>query len=315
MSDFVEYATNFLKRATRNPAKDLELNQSTLKRTTIKQQFDNFVRQHFMVDTMDYLCMLACQQSYSNPANREPTLDNKTIYQPQLSTDRIAVYIRGNYVFKTMIIAIHGTKPTNIEDIIQDGRLVLGMVKDTPITTKYLIQLMDIIRTSGLPRDNIYIAGHSLSAYYSLLAGFVSNTNVRTFNGVNELISLSDYPNDVRIGTRFYSLSGMNTYKNAIAYRMFGDPISLLNKWSLPDVITIKVDNMSVNPLTLHSLDYMIEVCVPDIPLDKSSVSRARRFNRLPVRGEMETEGNEFDILRAEAEDTVFDKLLRLMAK
>lgn len=313
MSDFIEYATNFWNRVTRDPAEDFNLGKSTLKRTTIQETFDKFVKEHYMIDTTDYLCMLACKQSYINPQERETTLDNKTVYQPELSTDRIAVYIRGNYLFKTLIIALHGTKPTKIEDLYQDSKLVLGMVKDTVITARYITQIMDIVSKSGIPRDNIYVCGHSLSAYYALVGGYIMNTNVRTFNGVNELISISTLPMEIGLGRYTYSLNGINTYRNAVSYRIFGDPISLLNKWSIPNTITIKVDNMSVNPLTLHSLEYMVEVCVPEIPLDKSSLSRARRFNRLPLRPEMETEGGEFNELRENAQETVFEELLRLM--
>jgi len=315
MSDFLEWMTNFTKKVTENPAKDLDLSRPSLQQTTIKQEFDKFVRRHFMIDTSDYIGMLCCKEAYKNPSEREVFIDNKTTYQSQLSTDRIAVYIRGSYVFKTMFICIHGTKVSSVEDLYQDSRLVMGMVKDTAITTRYLSDILRIVNQSKIPRDNIYVCGHSLGGFYALLGGYISNTNVRTFNGVNEVISISNMPETVLAGDRRYSLTGLNTYKQAIAYRMFGDPISLLNKWSLANVITIKVENMSVNPLTLHSLDYMTEVCVPEIPLNKRDFTRERRFNRLPLRNEMETEGENINELREETEDNFYKKLLRLVEK
>lgn len=315
MSDFIEWMNSVGKTLLRNPGEDTLLSSNTLKSTSIQKEFDNFVKRHYMIDTTDYISMLVAKQSYNSPSMREIFIDNRTVYQPSLSTDRIAVYIRGYQYFRTMYIGIHGTKITSIEDLYQDSRLMVGMVKDTAITTKYLIDIMNIVTQSGIPRDNIYISGHSLGAYYALLSGFILKANVRTFNGVNEILSISRQPNDVIIGNMEYSTTGMNTYRDSRSYRMFGDPISLLNKWTLPNTVTIRVDNMSVNPLTLHSIDYMTEVCIPEIPLDKRDVTRARRFNRMPLRNEMMTEGTEFQQLQEEAEENVYKRLIKILSK
>ena len=309
MSDFVEWLQTVGKKLLTNPAESLEFQRSPLTSTTVQKQYENFLRKHYMVDTGDYIGMLAVQESYKLPSSRELFLDNQTSYNEALSTDRIAVYNRGNFVFKTMYIAIHGTKLTSISDIIQDTKLVLGLVKDSATTSFYVNQILNIVKASGLPRDNIYVCGHSLSSYYALLSSYITNTNCRTFNGVNELISLSNYPEIINVNGQLYPLTGMNIYSNTKSYRMFGDPISLLNKWTVANTITIRVDNMTISPLTAHSMDYMVEVCIPEIPLDKRDFTRRRQFNRLPIRNEMRTEGKEFEQLREDADNTVFDRL------
>ena len=313
MSDFIEWFSTVGKQLLRNPGEDLQPGKSQLQQTTIKSEFDNFVRQHYMIDTIDYLCMIATQQAYKNPSEREQFIDNRTTYEPTLSTDRIAVYSRGFAPFKILIIGIHGTKLTSFQDIAQDTRLVLGVIKDSSITTNYVNDVFNIVSQSNLPRDNIYICGHSLGAYYALVSGFVLKCNVRTFNGVNELITRSNIPNNIVFRNGLFSLEGLNNYIDATSYRMFGDPISLLNKWTIPNTITIKVDKMSINPVTLHSLDYMIEVCIPDIPLNKASLSQARRFNRLPLRNEMRTEGGNFQELREDADNSIFKNVFDVL--
>jgi len=313
MSDFQEWIINAGKKLLKNPAEQFKTEKTQLTTTTIKKEFEKFVRRHFMVNTIDYIGMIATQNSYKNPSERDAFIDNRTRYVPELSTDRIAVYERGYGLFRIMILGVHGTKVTNIEDLYQDSRLVLGMVKDSFITTKYLNSLASIVKQSNLPRDNIYICGHSLGAYYALIAGYALQTNVRTFNGVNEIITLSNYPESVVMDGMFFPLRGMNSYKDALSYRMFGDPISLLNRFTIKNNILIKVDDMSINPLKLHSLDYMIEVCVPEIPLSKGSLSKARRFNRLPLRNEMQTEGTEFKDLQEDAKENPYSKLIDVL--
>ena len=290
MSDFIEWfksAGEKLLRDDREVFGQSNPGNPSLQTTTVQKQFDNFVRTHFMINTEDYVGLLGTEQAYKSPSSREVFLDNKTTYNERLSNDRIAVYVRGAFsgqdtssAFRTAFICIHGTKLSSIEDIVQDARLVLpgSRARSSSFTQIIVGDVLRIISSLNLAKDNIYVCGHSLGGYYALLAGYISNTNVRIFNGANELIQPADYSNFLTLNGRAYDLQLMNAYNDAVSYRMFGDPVSLLSKWSLKNTVTIRVDNMSVSPLTLHSLSYMIEVCLPEIPLDKRDFTRRRRF-------------------------------------
>jgi len=315
MSEFREWLITSGKKIFKNPAENIGPGVSQLTTTTIKNEFDKFVKRHKMINTIDYLGMLATQQAYKEKSQRAIFLDNRTRYIPEFSTDRISVYERGNGMLKILIVGVHGTRITSLEDITQDTKLLLGRVKDTALTLNYMNDLLRIIGSAGIPRDNIYLCGHSLGAYYALMAGFLTKTNVRTYNGVNEIFAISKYPNMFNLNGKYYSLKGFNSYQKATSYRVFGDPISMINQWTLKNVIKIKVDDMSVNPITLHSLDYMIDICIPEIPLDTASLSQARRFNRLPLRNVMETEGKEFKKLEEDAKNNVFSQINDFLQK
>jgi len=272
---------NYLREITsiQQEITDANAENKMLSSRQIVNEFSRYEREHVVVPNLDYLCMLGTAESYRSPIERLRMLDNQTYYQESTSTDRIAVYKKGFYSIQNLFICIHGTKVSSLEDIRQDIQLISGTILNTDATTKYLNDIKLIIDSyPNIGPDNIYICGHSLSSYYALVSGFIFKCNVRNFNGANTLLELSKYPGSVIVGDNVFSIVGINDYFQVRSYRVAGDIVSLLSKFTVFNMITLSVENMPTNPLVLHTLSYMISICIPRIPLSMSSLSRARRF-------------------------------------
>ena len=283
----------------------------------IRQEFDEYEKSHYVVDNEVYLSMLGCVEAYKSPSSRNQFLDNKTVYQPNVSTDRFAVYVRGMYSIKELFICIHGTKLTSIEDIIQDIQVIENSVENSPITLRYLKQLVDIRNIySSIPNDNIYVSGHSLSGVYSLLGSKMLNANGLSFNGASPLINIQLLSTSLsRIVNTVFDLRYIQDYDYFTVYRLAGDPVSLLSKMALKNVITIDVKGVSdLTPLQKHSMVTFLKFCIPLVPLQTGSLSRARRFGKLDdSRDQIQKEGEMFDLLRNQTETTPLGELLRII--
>lgn len=320
LQEFDKYLYN---EFTRPRTGDLQSLQSRTVKTVqqkederIKREFEEYERSHFVVDDEVYLSMLGCVEAYKKPSERKPFLENRTIYQEQVSTDRMAVYVRGLYSIKSLYICIHGTKLTSLEDIIQDAQVIENSILNSPFTINYIGQIIRIRdQFPHIPDDNIYISGHSLGSIYALLGSKILNTNGYGFNGASALLNIQLLSSSIDLMSTRYDLNNLENYDNFTAYRIAGDPISLLSKWTLKNVVNIDVVGVSdLTPIQKHSMDTFLKFCIPLVPLDTSGLSRARRFTKLDdSRDQVPREGQEFDILRQQTETTPLGELLKII--
>ena len=226
--------------------------------------------------------MVGCVEAYKPKTSRKTFLDSNTQYQAQASTDRMAVYLKGLYTVKELFICIHGTRLTSIEDIIQDIRVFENSVQNSGTTLEYLMDIITIRNQyPSIPNDNIYISGHSLGAIYSVLGSYMLNTNGFGFNGASAVLDLQFFFFFLTLFNRAYDLNNIHSYPNYTAYRISGDPISLLSKWTLRNVINIDVVGVSdLSTLERHSMATFLKFCIPLVPLQETAV-RARRSGKL----------------------------------
>ena len=304
------------------PSQAPTLQQSTIRTVQqqeddrIKQEFDDFERKHYVVGNEEYLSMLGCVEAYKDPASRNQFLDNTTIYRAGASNDRIAVYERGMYSIRSLYICIHGTKLTSVEDIIQDILVLENSVLNSPFTIRIIQDIINIRRQFNyIANDNIYISGHSLGAVYSLLGSKILNTNGYGFNGASSLINLQLLSGNMGVMDMTYDLKNIENYQNYVSYRIAGDPISLLSKWTLRNVETINVEGVSdLTPLQKHSMKTFVDICIPIVPLQTGSLSRARRSGRLDdSREQIPQEGQQMELLRQQTQTTPLGQLLEIV--
>jgi len=282
----------------------------------IKQEFEDYERRHYVVSTEAYISMLGCVEAYKPLTSRNEFLDNQTTYQASVSNDRMAVYLRGMYEIKELFICVRGTRPTSIEDILQDIQVIENSVQNSPFTIQYTTELVRIRNQfPSIPDDNIYISGHSLGSVYSLLASKILNVNGFGFNGASALLNLQFFTTGADIMGMVYDLQNIASYPNFQAYRIAGDPISLLSKWSLSNVVNINVVGVSdLTPIGKHSMDAFLKFCIPLVPLGKSSLSRARRSGKLDdTRDGIKKEGGSMTQLQQQLETNPIQQFLKYL--
>lgn len=283
----------------------------------IRQEFEEYEKSHYVVDTETYLCMKGCVEAYKSPSSRNQFLDNTTIYQPSVSTNRFAVYVRGLYSTQELFICIHGTKLNSIEDILQDIQVVENTIESSSVTLRYLKHIHDIRNLySSIPNDNIYISGHSLGAIYSLLGSKMLNVNGLGFNGATPLINLQLLSLSIaKIIKSVFDLRNIQDYDKFTSYRIAGDVVSVLSKLSLKNVITIDVKGVSdLGIWERHSMVTFLKFCIPLVPLKTDGLSRARRFGKLDdSRDQVQKEGQMFDVLRTQTETTPLGEMLKFL--
>ncbi len=320
---FKEFDKYLMKEMTRpRPEGQPTLTSRTIKTEKqlnderIKQEFEAYERRHFVVNDSVYISMLGCVEAYKSPSSRKQFLDNQTSYQASASTDRMAVYIRGMYSIQELFICIHGTRLTSIEDILQDIQVIENSVLNSPFTIKYVHDLIRIReRFSSIPNDNIYISGHSLGSIYSLLGSKILNTYGYGFNGAAALINLQFFSSSIDIMSMTYDVKNIESYDAFTAYRIAGDPISLLSKWTLKNVVNINVEGVGeLTTIQKHSMETFLKFCIPLVPLDTGSLSRARRSGKLDdSRDQVQKEGQELIDVRQQTERTPLGELLKLI--
>ena len=114
-----------------------------------------------------------------------------------------------------------------------------------------------------------------------------------------------------------YDLKNIDSYPNFISFRIAGDFVSLLSKWTLKNVVTIDVKGISeLSQFQKHSITTFSNVCIPLVPLDNSSLSRARRSGKLDdTRDGIPKEGQQFQQLREQTQpsQTVFNQFLKYL--
>ena len=300
--------------------------QPTLQQTTqrtqkqqeeydLRREFEEYEKRHFVVGNDEFLSMMGCVEAYKSRGSRKEFLDNRTVYQPQVSTDRIAVYLRGMYEIQELYICIHGTRLTSIQDILQDIQVIENSVRSSPFTIEIMKDLLRIRGAyQGIENDSIYISGHSLGAIYSLLGSRILNVNGYGFNGAAPLINLGLFTT-LSVFDMLYDLKDIQNYDKFVSYRISGDPISLLSKWALKNVVNIDVVGLAeLSPLAKHSMETFLNVCIPLVPLDNSSLSRARRSGRLnDERERVQQEGQEFQQLQERVEQNPLNPLNEML--
>ena len=287
----------------------------TLREEEIMREFEEYERRHFVVKNEVYLSMMGCVEAYKPPLTRATFLDNETSYDGRVSNDRIAVYFRGLYAFQELFICVHGTKLTSLEDIYQDVQVIENSIQNSAFTIKYIHDIINIRnKFPGIADDNVYISGHSLASIYSLLSSKVLNVNGLGFNGAAALLNIQVLSSMDILGAS-YNLKNIESYSNFTAFRIPGDPVSLLSKWALKNVITVDVSGLDkLTAFQLHSMKTFLDTCVPMIPLDNSSRSNARRSGKLDdSRDQIKKEGQYFDLLRKQVVSPEGDDFLKYL--
>jgi len=296
------FEENLLNQWRERPLTQSPLRTSTIRTVQqesddkIRREFENYEKHHYVVSNSVYLSMKGVQEAYKSPSERMEFLDNTTSYQPDLSTDRIAIYLKNNNIFQSLYICIHGTKLTSLEDIMQDLQVIENSIQSSPTTLRYILDLLRIRTTYNfIDNDNIYIGGHSLGAVYSLLGSKILKVNGYGFNGAASLINLQLLNRSIDVIGNIYDLRGIENYNNFYSYRLAGDPVSILSKFTLKNVITIDVVGLSdYSVFAKHSLSTMLKICIPLVSLETGSLSRARRSGKIDEsRENIKKEGGE----------------------
>ena len=219
----------------------------------------------------DYISLLAVQEAYKPSNLRRPFITGNVRYRSELSSERIAVYQWGSGVFTDIFIAIHGTKPS-VEDYSQDLGLITGQIADSSFTTVVMNEIERIVavaKSAGVQNDEIYIAGHSLSGYYSLLASYIFQTEGIGFNpAINPISAYGEQITTISYRGNDYSIAQMYQYSRYKAYIVAGDFLDISAREALPASNVIKVQYArSATLLQKHSVDYMISQSIPTTPI------------------------------------------------
>ena len=267
--------------------------------------FKRFEERHFIMPTNHYITLLATQEAYKNPTQRKQFLSNNINYDIQNSNDRIAVYTTTNSRFNELFIGIRGTKLTNIRDLYDDIGVLTSKVNTSVFTTQYVMKCIDIInKYNSIDRDNIYIGAHSLGFITSSITSYIMNTNGIGFNGATTLFN--NLNSNINILGRNYNISNLKNYDYITSYALQGDIIAIPSNYTFKNAIVINLKRLqSLNALQLHSIDTMVEVCLPRFPLDNTARPR-RRFNRIE---DAEIEATGADALEAQRQNNGFDEL------
>lgn len=239
--------------------------------------FDNYQRNHYVLNVEVYLTLLATQQAYNK--QRKEFLDNRTSYIPSLSTDRIAVYKReASYGNVEILIGVRGTRISDIRDLNDDIGVITGNIRSSPFTQQYVGDIVNIRRAySNLDDDQIYVGGHSLGAVTSLIASYILKINGFSFNGAQSVVDVDI--NSINILGRNYDLNGIYNYGKYENYVIRGDPIALTSRYRITNTKVIDVEKLNtMNAMELHSIDTMVDITIPYLTLEQGSVSRARRI-------------------------------------
>lgn len=255
-----------------------KMKETKNKTTELLKYFRNYEKNHYVVFNETYLTMLGVKEAYKPINQRRTFLDNQTSYIPSLSNDKIAVYERDVYNNVELFICIKGTVITSIRDIMDDIDILKGNIRSSPFTIKYVQDCINIRKSyKNLANSQIYIGGHSLGAISSLLASFILKVNGFGYNGASTLIDLNLSSFDI-LGS-IYNLEGIYNYSSFMSYVLKGDPIGLLSRIRIPKTIIIDVQKLNnMNAFQLHSINTMVDICIPYIPLKMESLSKARRI-------------------------------------
>ena len=259
-----EILFNFYKYL-RDKAEDLPKPQ-TFTTQTARTQGDMPYATRIQVADTDYMLMLMTQEAYKKPSQRAKNI-GLAVYNAGLSTDRIAVYESGSGAFKVGFIGIHGTKPSSIEDLSQDYRIITGEIGQQGFTIAYVTQILRTIqqwKSQGVQNDEIFIGGHSLGGYYSLLASYVGKVEGRGFNPAINPFSLGS-----DLGFFKTSVTSLYAYPKYRAFIMERDVIAQPATRALPKdhIFELKTNPPPNGALEAHSLEFMIQHSKPALPL------------------------------------------------
>ena len=285
----MEYlTTNWLEEFDKyltTPREFRPLTTSTIKteKQRIREAFDIYERTHYAVPNPVYLSILGCVEAYKNPEDRKPNLDNRTRYVPSLSSSRISVYHQGQPgdIGQQLYICAHGTKLSSLEDLQQDIQILDSSITNSVVTLKYILEIINIRnKYDYLANDQIYISGHSLAAVYSLIASYITQSNGYGFNGASTMINFPLIGNSLRLGSQIYSINNIQSYPKYTGYRLARDIVSVTQKWTIPNMVTINVEGLDeLSLIQIHSIDTMSRVTIPMVALNQTTISRARNFN------------------------------------
>lgn len=263
MSFLLSPFRNFISSASKNAidfSKSIQATQynhpplqSTLETSMIKENPASFKP---TIPRKDYLCALCCRESYKTPESRARIIDLHYQYDNQLSNDRIAVYVH-NFLTGQVIIAIRGTRLTDLRDIQADIDIIFAEERNNTLIQEIISQVNQVLiainNKYDIQDDTVWITGHSLGG---LIACYVCE------NLQSECITFN-------IGISPSQLSNKKVFENPriISYVMTGDPISVSSSIVIENTITLNPRPRPNNPLESHSLEFLINSCQPNFPI------------------------------------------------
>ena len=209
------------------------------------------------VSYLDYICALACEESYKDPDKRKVDLDWQFKYDSIKSTTRTAVYI-GRGITITLIIAIRGTK--DLLDIGTDILVAAGATAISPRLNTQITFLNGLVKDyvdGGTDIDDIYICGHSLGALVALSAHFGwPKSNAVCFNiGVPPSARLP-HQKGLEFDRKIHKLLES---PNVILYLMEGDPIASVARGLIENEVIIKPNPPAKDQTEAHSMSFMVK--------------------------------------------------------
>ena len=156
-----------------------KMNYNPLQVSTISDVFQKIEIPHEA-----YLCGEMCNEAFKSVENRQGVFDTYYLYSRKHSTERVAVYTK-TFLTNTAIVAIRGTKLTDVNDIQADMGLLTGTgtLSFFEMVEEVKLRVMGLMN-SGFDADNIILTGFSLGGDIALDLGFKTfkTSRVITFN-------------------------------------------------------------------------------------------------------------------------------------
>lgn len=217
----------------------------------------------------DYICALACEETYKDPDKRKTALDWQFKYDSTNSTTRTAIYI-GRGLTTSLVIAIRGTK--DLLDIGTDILVASGTTAISPRLNAQVTFLNRLIKDyvdGGTDVDNIYIAGHSLGGLVALSVHFGwPTTSAVCFNiGVPPTARIP-HEKGLEFDRKIHKLLES---PNVVLYLMEGDPIASVAKGLIENEVIIKPNPPAKDQTQAHSMSFMIQQLKLSRPLSMTN--------------------------------------------
>lgn len=205
----------------------------------------------------DYICAMACVESYKDPSKRKTALDWQFSYDKAESTERMAIYV-GNGLTQSVVISIRGTS-----DLLDIGTDILVAGSVTDISPRMNAQVAFINKTvrnyidGGVDIDNIYVCGHSLGGLIAAYVhyAFVETTGIGFNIGVPPSARLP-HEKGLEFDRKIHKMLESPTFK---VYLMDGDPIASVARGLIDNEIIIKPNPPAKDQKQAHSMDFMLK--------------------------------------------------------
>lgn len=216
----------------------------------------------FRVDYDVKVCCLASRDVYKKQGDRKD-LDWQFKYVPKFSDERTGVYLATQGLARALLIASRGT--ADVTDIVTDIDLAFGresqnnMIK---LQTQKIMAIRNHFVGNGIvDADNVYLTGHSLGGFYSLVAHYrLPNTVAYIFNPGFPSTSL--LPKSLKL-----EIHKMLDAKFITNYIVAGDLIALPTQGLIGQEVILRPSPEPTSLRQAHSIDYLNSIiyCVPSI--------------------------------------------------